>query len=379
TERGPRQHRFSWVIGLIIFILLAAGGFFVFRYTNLPQQLGLIAPTLTPSPLPSPQPTPTPLPSHTPTRLPSPTPSATATSTPTATSSPTPSPTPTATLPPTATPTPTLAPGAAQVREFDGMVIHFVPGGSFLMGATDDDTDALDREKPQHEVMVSDFWMDETEITTDQYRQCVEAGRCEAPITRAAYDNPTYGNHPITFISWEQAATYCQWVAGETGWDVQLPTEAQWEKAASWDPATGAKRRYPWGDTDPFENGVQNYAHIGSTTAAVGSIPGGASAYNILDMAGNVMEWVADWYDEDYYATPDLPSDPTGPESGRHRVMRGGSYASHTNYERQLRATHRDFGEPESTAVDRPAKGSNLGFRCVVNGEQLQKDNDNPN
>lgn len=245
------------------------------------------------------------------------------------------------------------------------MVMRFVPAGSFLMGAPDDDPEASDDEQPQHEVNLGPYWMDQTEVTIDQYKACVAGGACEAPYTRTTYDDPDKGNHPITLISWNQAQDYCQWIAGESGWDADLPTEAQWEKAAAWDPVDQTHRRYPWGDELD-----ENRVHLGSRTAPVGSYPEGASAYGTLDMAGNVWEWVADWYDKDYYATEDPPPDPTGPGGGRYKIFRGGAYDSVSNFDRQLRTSHREVGLPESGA-ERGAKGPNLGFRCAVSGERL--------
>lgn len=244
------------------------------------------------------------------------------------------------------------------------MTMRFVPGGPFLMGAPEDDPDAATDEQPQHEVTLSPFWMDETEVTTDQYKQCVADGGCDAPYTRTAYDNPTYGTRPMTYLSWEQAGAYCAWVAAETGWEVRLPTEAEWEKAASWDPLTETKRLYPWGDE--FD---QELVALGVTTSEVGSYPAGASAYGILDLAGNVREWVSDWYAKDGYGSA-ARSNPTGPEEGTYKVMRGGSYGSVANYQSQLRTMDRAVGYPESMAA-RPAKSAELGFRCVVAGERL--------
>jgi formylglycine-generating enzyme required for sulfatase activity len=233
------------------------------------------------------------------------------------------------------------------------------------MGAPEEDEEARSDERPQHTVVLSPYWMDETEVTTDQYKLCVEAGACEEPYTRSAYDDPARGDHPMTFISWEQAAEYCAWVAEETGWDARLPTEAEWEKAASWDPALESKRLYPWGDELDLER-----AQLGSRTAPAGSHAAGQSAYGIRDLAGNVWEWVSDWYADDAYEAREGIADPAGPESGRYRVMRGGSYGSMGNFDRQLRTTHREVGSPESTA-ERPAKSADLGFRCVVGGERL--------
>jgi serine/threonine-protein kinase len=328
------------------------------------EAIAAVPPTNTATPPPSPSPKPSLSPSSTPSPTLTPTTTAPPTEAPTETPTPIPpSATPTSTSTPT--PTPTLRAGEMSIRTVDGMRMRFVPAGQSMMGASEDDPDASADEKPQHPVELSAFWMDETEVTTDQYKACVAAGACEAPYTRIMYDDPAKGDHPMTFISWEQAGMYCQWIGDETGWDVQLPTEAQWEKAASWDPATERKSLYPWSDT--FD---RTYVQLGSSTAEVGSHPEGASPYGILDMAGNVREWVADWYDEDYYQISPTVN-PTGPENGRARVFRGGSYGSVGSAEKQLRTTDRQFGYPESTAPDRPAKSAELGFRCVVNAERL--------
>ena len=320
----------------------------------------LITPTLalsaTVTPTPSPRPTSTPSPTVTPSPTSSPTLTPTATLAPTLT--------PPATATPTPLPAPTLAPGDTQSRDLDGMTMRFVPGGPFLMGSLEDDPDAATDEQPQHEVTLASFWMDETEVTTEQYKQCVAAGGCDAPYTRTAYDNPAYGARPMTYLSWEQSGAYCAWIASESGWEARLPTEAEWEKAASWDPLAESKRLYPWGDE--FN---QEWVALGATTSKVGSYPAGASAYGILDLSGNVREWVSDWYTQDGYGAVPC-SNPTGPEAGTYKVMRGGSYGSVANYQHQLRTMDRAFGYPESTAA-RPAKSAELGFRCVVLGEHL--------
>ncbi|NBD35193.1 MAG: SUMF1/EgtB/PvdO family nonheme iron enzyme, partial [Chloroflexi bacterium] len=278
---------------------------------------------------------------------------------------PSPTPTPSPTETPTPTPTPTLAPGQAMTRTVDGMVMHYIPGGEFLMGAPEEDEEAYPDETPQHPVTLDPFWIDETEVTVDQYKMCVEAEACEAPYSRTQYDNPARGDHPMTYISWDQAADYCAWIAESTGWDAGLPTEAQWEFAASWDYETQSKLRYPWGDELDRAR-----VHLGSTTAPVGSYPEGASSYGVLDLAGNAWEWVADWYDRDYYDRETFPRNPTGPESGRYKVFRGGAYDSISNFSTQLRTTYREVGAPDGT-TERPAKGPNLGFRCAINGERL--------
>ena len=328
--------------------------------TTPPSQAGVVT-TPSPSPSATPPPPPTDTATPRPTDTPTPTQTDTPTPTPTSTPSPTPTDTPTPTSTPTPTPTPTLAPAASLTRPTDNMTIRFVPGGPFLMG-TDDDPDAKKDEKPQHTVILSPFWMDETEVTNDQYRLCVEAGACTPPAKTDAYDDPDLGNYPVVYVKWEQADAYCQWLASETGWDVRLPTEAQWEKAASWDPVAGRKYRYPWGDEDPDGERLNYLGSNVGQAMPVGSYPQGASPYDLLDMAGNVWEWVADWYDGKYYDKTDNSTDPTGPDHGRHKVMRGGSYGYGSLY---VRVTRREAGDPNK------AKGAGLGFRCVVVGERL--------
>lgn len=364
--RRPARRPWIWAalgLALVGFIAL---GYVLLRDGSLPLIGALAAPTETPTPTATFTPTATAIP-PTATATPSPAPLSAASAAPTATSSPMPSPTatPAPTETPSPTPTPTLAPGQALTRTVDGMVIRYIPGGEFLMGAPEDDDAAHRDETPQHTVALDPFWIDETEVTVDQYKLCVAAGACDAPYTRTQYDNPARADHPMTLISWDEAVAYCAWVAEAMGWDAGLPTEAQWEFAASWDIDTQTKRRYPWGDELDRAR-----VHLGSSTTSVGGYPEGASPYGVLDLAGNVWEWVADWYDRDYYEREIFPRNPTGPESGRYKVFRGGAYDSIANFTTQLRTTYREVGAPDG-ATDRPAKGPNLGFRCAVNGEQL--------
>ncbi len=364
-----------FVIGALVILIavLAVGLFYGVNRGYLPLAAALATRTSTPTLMPTRTPAPptatqSPLPSATLTSLPptaTPTPLAllppTVAFSPTPTNTPTPAPTNTPTQLPSPTPTPTLAAGQIFTRTVDGMIMRFVPAGPFLMGTTDD-PDAAAHEKPQHTVRLSAFWIDQTEVTNAQYRRCVEAGGCTPPTVRKFYDAPAYADHPVVYVKWVQANSYCQWLAQQTNWDVHLPSEAQWEKAASWDPLTEVKRRYPWGDQDPTSALLNYEGSWLNRTVAVGSYPQGASAYGALDMAGNVWEWVADWYDKDYYKTPNLPDDPSGPDKGKQRVMRGGSFEFGA---REARTTHRDVGDPEK------ANGPGLGFRCAVSGEQL--------
>ena len=151
-----------------------------------------------------------------------------------------------------------------------------------------------DDEKPVHAVYLDAFWIDKYEVTNAQYKKCVDWGYCVAPQKNSStrdsyYGNPQYESYPV-IVSWDQAKNFCT-RAGK-----RLPTEAECEKAAR---GTG-ERIYPWGDT--FDKNLVNSLHRGfGDTMPVGSFPNGASPYGVMDMAGNVSEWVADFYSSDYY------------------------------------------------------------------------------
>jgi sulfatase modifying factor 1 len=193
-------------------------------------------------------------------------------------------------------------------RPADGMVMIHIPAGEFLMG---DDTSPFPAEKPQHLVYLDEYWMDRTEVSNAQYRRCVEAEVCAAP--KSWDDANLNGDDQPALVPWEAAQTYCAWVGA------RLPAEAQWEKAARGIDG----RKWPWGSE--FEPGRANlsgeedgYMH----TAPVGIFPTGASPYGLLDMAGNAAEWVADWYDPEYY-TRSPTQNPTGPGGGEQKTIRG--------------------------------------------------------
>ncbi|MCA9579116.1 MAG: SUMF1/EgtB/PvdO family nonheme iron enzyme, partial [Myxococcales bacterium] len=175
-------------------------------------------------------------------------------------------------------------------------------------------------ERPVHEVTLSSYYMDRTEVTVSAYGECVRAGRCRTPMTGNYFTWGASGKeqHPVTGVSWDDAVAYCGWRGG------RLPTEAEWEYGAR-----GSDGRvYPWGNEGPSDRRLQWSGGCGGFgcsggTAAVGSHASGRSPFGLEDMSGNVWEWVSDWYG----AYPSgAVRDPSGPTSGDGRVLRGGSW-----------------------------------------------------
>jgi formylglycine-generating enzyme required for sulfatase activity len=249
----------------------------------------------------------------------------------------TPPPSPTQTIEVTTIPTPPIT--------LDGAPIVFVPAGEFTMGG-----DLLPNQRPIHTVSLDAFWIDRYEVTNMLFQKCVAAQHCQTPSEiysdrhpNGYYNNPEFADFPMASVAWADADQYCRW-AGK-----RLPTEAEWEKAARGSDA----RLFPWGNT--FDPDRANSAfNLDLVTTAVDSHPTGASPYGAQDMAGNVWEWVADWYDETYYTrSPNL--NPSGPLTGTLRVARGGGYGS---YDTILRSTTRRELSPDDRA-------SFIGFRCA--------------
>jgi serine/threonine-protein kinase len=282
------------------------------------------------------------------------------------------------------TPEPPVNPEAGDVwvNPKDGMEMVYVPAGEFIMGTSDAQVDAwlkeypgdkrewFKDEQPQCRVNLPGYWMGRTEVTNAQYRQFVQATGRRAPEHWKGGQVPSgLDNFPVVDVDWEDVRAYCEWAGGH------LPTELQWEKAAS-----GTDGRiFPWGNQwdnkrcrnfelitgrayaseDEWATAVDNWmqAHdpIRKGPTAVGSCPAGASPYGALDMAGNVRQWCADGYDgEAYkrYAKGDL----TPPKSGTYKVLRGGSwlYGAPRNFRCALR--YRSL--PDSRDDD-------FGFRCA--------------
>jgi formylglycine-generating enzyme required for sulfatase activity len=250
---------------------------------------------------------------------------------------------------PTLLPSSTAAPSSTQVSTRDGMVLIYIPAGDFLMGSADSDKEANSDEKPQHKVFLDAFWMDKTEVTNAMYALCVQAGACKTLIETKSFARSSYyagtqfKDYPVIYVSRDDAGKYCKWA------ERRLPTEAEWEKAAR-----GAEGKlYPWGDTSPSPSLLNFNKNVGDTTQ-VGKYPDGASTYGVLDMAGNVWEWVADWYDEKYYSkSPNR--NPDGPASGGFGILRGGAWVTEANY---VRAAQR-----LKVAFD--FRDSIVGFRCA--------------
>ena len=291
----------------------------------------------------------------------------------------TPDNTPTPTHTPTQTPTPLLEVGSTLISPKDNMEMVYVPAGEFEMGSEDGNSD----EQPIHTVYLDAYWIDKYEVSNKMFTMFVEETGYQTDAEKygsswvyadgerdqvegADWEHPQgpgsslsgLGLHPVVHVSWNDADVYCDWVGR------RLPTEAEWEKAARGEDG----RTYPWGNQE-VEGNLLNYADVYldvdwadsteddgyETTAPVGSYPDGVSTYGAMDMAGNVWEWVADLYDEDYYSSSPNEN-PEGAASGENSVLRGGSW-SYNDW--NVRSANRYGHNPGY--VD-----SDIGFRCVT-------------
>jgi len=307
-----------------------------------------------------------------------------------------PTPVPTPTLAPTVTPSPTPPPPTptplpAEVAVPGGSML-FVAGGFFQMGAAADDLlaecqkfstscqgDWYAPSEPAHTVLVAPYYLDATEVTNVAFVDFLnaiggQAALCQAQpcldvdqsridwqdgVAVVAADREQF---PAAGVTWYGAAAYCAWR------EARLPTEAEWEKAAGWDDSTMTARRYPWGDefhgkrlnfcdaTCDAPQANLSYNDGYAVAAPVGSYADGRSATGHDDLAGNVWEWVAYWFSPDYYATSP-GADPTGPESGEQKVVRGGSWFDTAYF---TLTTVRQSSPPENA-------DATLGFRCAAN------------
>ncbi len=222
----------------------------------------------------------------------------------------------------------------------DEIVMIFVPGGAFTIGSPG--RDGEDDERPQHKAEISSFWIGKYETSFAQYDQfCADTGRGKA-------DDSGWGRgkQPVINVSWHDAVAYAEWLSAKTSLRFRLPTEAEWEKAA--------RERYPWGSQAPNRN-LANFNNLFERTMPVNSFPQGISKYGLFNLAGNVWEWVSDWYAADYYRSAPL-KDPRGPRSGTERVVRGGSWVSSAA---DIRSAKRGKAEPGE-------KRRHLGFRLAM-------------
>ena len=265
--------------------------------------------------------------------------------------------------------------GDTWTRDADEMVMVYVPAGNFEMGSTDaqvDDAIALCKEyaeecdlawfewqQPVHTVALDAFWIDRTEVTNTQFRVCVEAGECEAPTTctfgQSTYGDPGKTEHPAVCVDWAGAKTYCEWAGA------RLPSEAEWEYAARGPDGL----MFPWGDE--FDGTLVNYCDVNcpdieiadqavddgyELTSPAGSYPAGASWCGALDLAGNVWEWLSDWFG-DY--SSERQENPTGPATGQDRAVRGGGWRFRQD---DLRGATRGLSAPDDAYPG-------VGFRCA--------------
>ncbi len=303
---------------------------------------------------------------------PQPTPTHTPTPTSTATARPTEPPTPTETPTITPTPAPSILPPTF-VRQQDNMPMILIPGSAFMMGSGENDFPAAPDERPQHEVTLDTFYIDQFEVSVEQYAALLNrlggyAGLCDGfdcvhPRDLAGnssylveedlgdgdiqfYALTGFADYPINHVSWYGASFYCQAMGG------RLPTEAEWEYAAR-----GTDGRvYPWGNEPPNKERAVYESESFDDLLPVDALPRGVSPFGVYGMAGSMWEWVADWYDENYY-TESPSENPTGPETGLAKSMRGGAWPNNVGKDR-IRAANRSQLDPTFFS-------STVGFRCV--------------
>ena len=222
-----------------------------------------------------------------------------------------------------------------------------LPGGSFTMGSSDNDD-----EKPAHRVRVEPFEIAKTEVTVAQYRVCVEAGACSAaPTGRTCnWGNPDRDDHPVNCVDWAQARDFCRWAGG------RLPSEAEWEYAAR---SGGLDQAYPWGNGEAScERATMDFGGNGcgaNRTWPVCSKASGNSAQGVCDLAGNVWEWVEDWYHDTYTGAPADGSAWVSP-AGFDRVRRGGGWNDVAGFCRAAVRHRSDPGDGSILVGFRPAR-----------------------
>jgi len=210
-----------------------------------------------------------------------------------------------------------------------------IPAGKFLMGSTKEqatqavkdsaDKNWVAREQPQHTVELSEYSIGKYPITNREYQAFVRDAKFKPPNGWDGDQFPTErGSHPVVNVSWDDAIAYCKWLSEKSGKQYRLPTEAEWEKAARGENGLV----YPWGNEFDSKNANTAEVKIGDTSDVGKFSPQGDSPYGCADMSGNVWEWCNDWFDENEYKgrADKSVKDPQGPQEGRLRVLRGGSF-----------------------------------------------------
>lgn len=237
-----------------------------------------------------------------------------------------------------------------------GMVL--MKGGKFEIGCqgrTDEDCQLS--EQPRHALELGTFWIDKTEVTVRDYRKCVAAKICSEPVTPAAMGDCNWAHegrseHPVNCVDWEQARTFCEWR------EARLPTEAEWERAAS----GASELKYPWkGNAAHCIFAVMQHGGHGCAkerTWPVCSKPKGMTADGLCDVAGNVSEWVQDWYDDNFYVNTGTRN-PLNATPSASKSRRGGSWIDGGEL---LRVSSR-----QRSAAS--ARLTFVGFRCAANAE----------
>ena len=244
-----------------------------------------------------------------------------------------------------------------RIREIDGAIEVVIPAGEFFFGCDPQHNggfECLPDELPLQKQYLETFAIDKYEVTNAHYARCVAAGACKQPVyTYSAtrefyYDNPAYANYPVSGVSWNEAYAYCTWVGG------RLPSEAEWEKAARGE----TMRAYPWGDEEPNCNVANSRDDrmgicVGDT-ARVGSYPLGTSPYGVMDMAGNVWEWVMDYYSVTAEGTQ-VKIDPLIMGVDYHRLVKGGAWDYSWSW---MRIAYNSEHDPDEHKIS-------FGFRCM--------------
>lgn len=237
--------------------------------------------------------------------------------------------------------------GESEFPKFEYKPVEWIqiPAGEFLMG--DNIGDGQADQNPVHNVYLDEYFISRFEVTATQYLYYLQE-------TGKNREGKAIGNgqFPVVNITWEEANDFCEWLSQKTGENINLPTEAQWEKAAR-----GTDQRiYPWGNSEPNCQ-LGNFSDCGGQAKVVGTTPDGRSPYGVEDMAGNVSEWCRDWYDPGYYSISPY-SNPQGPDYGQTRVVRGSNYFYSLSSGSVLHSSHRWNFESAQISV-------RLGFRVV--------------